>query len=383
MGAERSTFERFDTVVIGAGQAGLSVGYHLRKKRIPYVILESNLRIGDTWRKRWDSLRLFTPARFDGLDGMPFPASPNAFPTKDEMADFLEHYAHFHLLPVRTGVTVERLSRNNGTFHLSTSRGEIEASNVVVAMATYQRPRVPAFAADLDPAIVQVHSSEYRNPSQLREGDVLLVGAGNSGAEIAMDVAGSHTTWMSGRDVGHIPFDIGGVLSRMGLARLVLRVLFHRVLTIDTPIGRKARPRVLTEGGPLIRQRPRDLARAGVTRVPRVIGVRDGRPLLADHRVLDVGNVIWCTGFDPGFSWIDIPVHGAHEPVHRRGIVASVPGLYFVGLHFLYAFSSTMIHGVGRDAEHVAKAIAARQPAIAGVTSAVYAPGTAWQTGRS
>ena len=364
MAPERATFERFNTVVIGGGQAGLSVGYHLRKRRVPFVILESHLRIGDSWRRRWRSLRLFTPARFNGLDGMPFPAAPHYFPTKDEMGDYLESYARRFSLPVRTGITVERLTRSGTGFLLSTTAGMIEASNVVVAMATYQKPRVPAFAAELDPDIVQMHSSEYQDPSSLRPGSVLLVGAGNSGAEIAMEVARTHRTWMAGRDVGHVPFDIGGFLARLFLARFVLRFLFHRVLTTGTPVGRMARPRVLIEGGPLIRQRPRDLAGAGVMRAPRVVGVRDGRPLLADHQVLDVANVIWCTGFEPGFSWIDMPVHGLHEPLHERGIVKSVPGLYFVGLHFLYAFSSTMIHGVGRDAAFVAKDIATRQLAV-------------------
>lgn len=381
MASERATFERFNTVVIGGGQAGLSVGYHLRKHRIPFVILESHLRIGDSWRHRWRSLRLFTPARFNGLDGMPFPAAPHYFPTKDEMGDYLESYARRFSLPVRTGVTVERLSRAGTGFLIATSAGTIEASNVVVAMATYQKPRVPAFATELDPAIVQMHSSEYQDPSALRPGSVLLVGAGNSGAEIAMEVARTHRTWMAGRDVGHVPFDIGGLPARLFLARFVLRFVFHRVLTTSTPAGRMARPRVLIEGGPLIRQRPRDLSGAGVMRAPRVVGVHDGRPLLADHQVLDVANVIWCTGFEPGFSWIDMPVHGLHEPLHERGIVKSVPGLYFVGLHFLYAFSSTMIHGVGRDAAFVARDIAARQLAVDTTRAVVQSAGVASGSG--
>lgn len=364
MGPEDGIPERFNTVVIGGGQAGLSVGYHLRRRKVPFVILEANQRIGDSWRKRWDSLRLFTPARFNGLDGMPFPAAPFSFPTKDAMADYLEEYSRRFNLPVRTGVRVDRLIRSEGRYLLSTTAGPIEALNVIVAMASYQRPRLPAFAAELSPDILSIHSSEYRNPSDLREGGVLLVGAGNSGAEIAVEVAKTHQTWMAGRDVGHLPFAIDGLAARLFLARLVLRVVFHRIVTTDTPIGRKARSKVLSEGGPLIRQRPRDLVRMGVVRVPRVIGVRDGKPLLADHRVLDVANVIWCTGYEPGFSWIKIPVHGRIEPLHHRGIVDAVPGLFFVGLHFQFALSSTMIHGVGRDAEFVAAAVQGRQPAV-------------------
>ena len=351
--------ERIHTVIIGAGQAGLSVGYHLARRGVPFVILEANQRIGDTWRKRWDSLRLFTPARFDGLEGMPFPAPPFSFPTKDEMANYLEAYAARFHLPVQTGVRVERLSREAGRFLVVAGDLRIEAEHVVVAMASFQEPRVPAFARELDPGIVQFHSREYRNPSQLREGGVLIVGAGNSGSEIALELARrGHPTWMSGRDTGHVPFRIDGRAARLGLSRLVLRGIFHRVLTTDTPIGRKARPKIVSQGGPLIRVKPKDLAAAGVQRVPRTAGARDGRPVLEDGRVLDVANVIWCTGFHPGLSWVDLRVFDGHgEPVHERGIVAREPGLNFVGLHFLYAMSSTMIHGVSRDAEHIVKAI--------------------------
>jgi len=336
------------------------VGYHLMRRGIPFVILEANERIGDTWRKRWDSLRLFTPAKFDGLDGMRFPASGNDFPTKNEMGDFLESYARHFTLPVRTGVRVNGLSRQGDRFLVTAGDQRFLADNVVVAMATYQEPKVPAFASQLDPSIVQLHSFEYRRLSQLKPGSVLLVGAGNSGSEIALETArNGHPTWMSGRDTGHIPFRIDGLLARLIMVRLVLRGVFHRVLTVATPIGRKVRPKVLAGGGPLIRVKPKDLAAAGVVRVSRTTGVKDGLPLLEEGRVLDVTNVIWCTGFHPGFSWIKLPVHGDIEPKHQRGIVPSEPGLYFVGLHFLYALSSTMIHGVGRDAERVVREIAA------------------------
>ena len=354
--------ERIHTVIIGGGQSGLSVGYHLARRGLPFVILDANARVGDSWRHRWDSLRLFTPARFNGLDGRPFPAAPDVFPTKDEMADYLESYTAQFSLPVRTRTRVTKLSKRDGTFIVDTDSGSIAADQVVVAMATYQAPKIPAFARDLDPAIVQIHSREYRNPGQLREGGVLLVGAGNSGAEIAIEVARTHRTWMSGRDVGEVPFRISSWVGRHLLAPFVLRVLFHRILTVNTPLGRKARPGVLSRGGPLIRTRQSNLRAAGVERVGRVTGVADGRPVLADGRVMnDVANVIWCTGYHAGFDWIDLPVLDEHgEPRHESGLVPSEPGLYFVGLHFLYAFSSTMIHGVGRDASRVVDAIVRR-----------------------
>ncbi len=352
--------ERFETVIIGGGQAGLSVGYHLAGHGRPFVILDANDRIGDAWRRRWDSLRLFTPARFDGLAGMPFPAPAHAFQTKDDMTDYLEAYAERFQLPVRTGVRVDGLSRNGSGFVLASGDRRFEAKHVVVAMSNYQRPQVPAFAQELGPDVVQLHSSDYRGPSQLRDGGVLIVGAGNSGSEIALEAARDHHTWMSGRDTGHVPFRIEGLAGRLLLVRLVLRFAFHRVLTVKTPMGRRMRPKVLAQGGPLVRVKPRDLAAAGVERVPRTVGVRDGRPVLEDGTVLDVANVVWCTGFHPGFAWIDLPVLGEEEPMHERGIVPSEPGLYFVGLEFLYAMSSTMIHGVGRDAERVVAAITSR-----------------------
>lgn len=356
-----SSGERFDVVVVGGGQAGLSVGYYLRQSGLSFVILDAGERIGDSWRKRWDSLRLFTPARYDGLAGMPFPAPRFAFPTKDEMAAYLEAYAARFALPVRSGVRVDRISRETDRYVVSAGDRTIEANHVVIAMASYQQPRVPPFARDLAPGIVQIHSRDYRNPSQLSQGGVLIAGAGNSGAEIALDVAKQHETWVSGRSTGEVPFRIDGAAARRFLVPLVLRFLFHRVLTVDTPMGRKARPRVLSRGGPLIRTKARDLEAAGVRRVPRVAGVEGGKPRLEDGRILDVANVIWCTGFHPGFSWIDLPVFGENgEPVHERGIAATEPGLYFVGLHFLYAFSSTMVHGVGRDAKRVAAAITKR-----------------------
>jgi putative flavoprotein involved in K+ transport len=359
--------ERIQTVVIGAGQAGLSVGYYLARRGTPFVILDAHQRVGDSWRKRWDSLRLFTAARFDGLVGMPFPASRYTFPTKNEMGDYLAAYAERFQLPVRTGVKVEKLSREGSRYIVSAGEQRFEAEHVVIAMATYQEPRVPAFARDLDPRIVQFHSVEYRNPSQLKEGGVLIVGVGNSGAEIALELArAGHQIWLSGRDTGHVPFRIDGP-ARYLVFPFLLRVVFHRLLTVRTPIGRKIRTKMLTQGGPLIRVKPKDLADVGVQRVPRVEGVENGRPVLTDGRGLDVANVIWCTGFRPDYSWVDLPLEyeGAY-PKQYRGAVEGFPGLYCLGMLFLHAFTSMLVLGAGREAKWVVEHIAARakeQPA--------------------
>ena len=358
------TPEHVQTVVLGGGQAGLAVGYHLAQEDLPFVILDANERIGDSWRKRWDSLRLFTPARYNALPGMPFPGGNHSFSTKDEVADYLETYAARFELPVRTGVRVHRLSRNGSRFVVEADARLFASENVVVAMASHQVPRVPPFAHELDSRIVQLHSGEYRNASHLQEGPVLVVGAGNSGAEIAIEVVKEHPTWLAGKESGHVPFRIESAPARFVFLPLMFRFIGHRVLTVRTPLGRRMRPKLLSHGAPLVRVKPKDIAAAGIHRVPRVVGVQAGLPLLEDNRVLETANVIWCTGFRPDFSWIDLPVFGEEddpiEPIHHRGIVADEPGLYFVGLFFLYAMSSGFLPGVGRDAEHIVKDIASR-----------------------
>jgi putative flavoprotein involved in K+ transport len=349
--------ERFETVIIGGGQAGLATGYHLKKRDRPFVILDAHERIGDAWRTRWDSLRLFTPARYDGLPGWPFPASAWSFPTKDEMANYLEAYAERFDLPVRTGVAVDTLSRQGDRYIVSSGAHRFEAEQVVVASGAHHVPKIPSFAAELDPDIVQLHSKEYRGPHQLRDGDVLLVGAGNSGAEIGAEVSRTHRTWLSGPNTGQIPVRHGSFPARFGFR--VFRFVMHHVMTKGTPIGRRVGPKFLAGGDPLVRVRGKDLAAAGVERVPRVVAVRDGLPVLEDDRILDVANVIWCTGFRSDFGWIDLPVFGENgQPVHDRGVVASEPGLYFVGLVFLYSLSSDVLPSRMRDAKYIAKHIA-------------------------
>ena len=272
--------EQIDTVVVGGGQAGLSVGYHLARRGIDFVILDENEQIGGNWRNAWDSMRLFTPARYNGLPGMAFPLAPNAFATRDEMGAYLRAYADRFELPVRNGVSVDGLhaAANGRSRYIITANGHrFEARSVVVATGPQHLPLVPDFAREIDPKVTQLHSSQYRNPSQLQPGPVLVVGASHSGPDIALEVATEHPTTLSGPYRGEIPFDIEG-----RPARVIIRGLWfvaNHVLTVNTPLGRKVRPEVRAHGGPLIRVKARHLEGADVEHVAaKVTGVREGLP---------------------------------------------------------------------------------------------------------
>lgn len=357
--------QHIETIVVGGGQAGLSVGYHLRKKGRTFLILDDRARTGDNWRRHWDSLRLYSPARYDGLPGMRFPGSRRAFPTKDQVADYLETYATTFDLPVEHGVRVKSLTSGNGAggYLLDCGDRTFTADAVVVATGTFgTRAYVPPFSTELDPAITQLHSVDYQRPDQLPPGPVLVVGASHSGADIAFEAARDHHTILCGHSNGEIPVPLESRRARVAFP--VLWFLARRVFTLRTPIGRKMRPEIRTHGGPLLRVQADDLAAAGVERITeRVTGVRDGKPVLDGSRVLDVATVVWCTGFRQDFGWIRLPVPVLGDdgwPLEERGVVASSPGLYFTGLAFQSAFSSMLVGGAGTDAEHVVRHLTAR-----------------------
>ncbi len=357
--------QHIETLIIGAGQAGLATAYHLRRLGHSCVIVDRNERVGDNWRAQWDTLRLYTPARYDGLPGLAFPAPAWSYPGKDDVADFLEKYAINFDLPVRMSTSVRRLAaRPEGGFSADIGDGEITCDNVVVATGSFGRtPKVPSYAADLDPRIAQLHSSEYRRPDQVGQGPVLVVGASHSGCDIAYELAEHLPTTLVGPDRGQIgvPWDS----KRIRLGFPVLTFAWKHVLTRRTPIGRKEMEEVRHHGGPMLRVKRADLERRGVVRhTSRLAGARDGRPVLDDGTVVDAATVVWCTGFRQAFDWIDFPIFGEDGfPEEYRGVVESVPGLYFCGLSFQFAFSSMVMVGVGRDAEYVACQIADRRKA--------------------
>jgi putative flavoprotein involved in K+ transport len=355
--------ERVETLIIGAGQAGLAAAYHLKKRGMPFLVLDADKRIGDHWRERWDSLRLYSPARSDNLPGKRFPAPSSSYPSGRQMGDYLESYAAWFELPVRSGIRVEGLRRagdGREGYVVTAGDRQFEADQVVIATGSFQVPFIPELASELDPAIRQLHSSEYRSPDQLQDGPVLVVGLSHSGADIAFETAQTHHTFLSGKAHGQLPFGVESRRARLGWP--VVAFLANHLLTIRTPIGRAMRPEVRKGGGPLLRFRKPDLDRAGVERHDaKTVEARDGKPMLADGQVLDVANVIWCTGYRRDYSWIDVPVVGDDGwPIEERGVVPMAPGLYFLGLLFQYAFTSMLVAGAGRDAKYVVDRIAER-----------------------
>ena len=339
--------ERFETIVVGAGQAGLAVGYHLAERDADFVILDRAERLGESWRERWDSLRLFTPAAYDGLPGMPFPAPSHHLPDKDEVADYLTRYAERFDLPVRLRTPVRSLTHDGDRFVLRSDDRTFEADNVVVATGPFQRPKIPEIARRLSPQIRQLHSSEYRNPFAIPDGPVLVVGAGNSGAQIALELALVRKVWLAGKSTGSVPRRFAG----RDIFDWIWPVLTRA--TLDTRLGRRLRDRVSGSGDRLIGIRERDLKDAGVARVGRVTGERDGLPE-CETTVLDPAVIIWCTGFDSDYSWLDVPLDAHGRPFHDRGVVRNVPGLYLLGLRLQHRVTSSLIGGVREDAAFIA-----------------------------
>jgi putative flavoprotein involved in K+ transport len=266
-------------------------------------------------------------------------------PSKDELADYLEKYAEKFKLPVRLGEKVNRLYRTQSGFEITTDKGTLKCDKVIVATGTNPLPRIPEFAKDLDASVYQIHSSQYINPDSLPSGNVLVVGAGTSGVEIAIELAGSRHTLISGHPTFHIPDRV------FRYAGKLYWWFISNILTVSTPIGRKAKESVIKGGGPLINVSVKDLIEAGVEQVPRVAGVDSGQPKLEDGRVVNISSIVWATGFKPDFSWID------GWPVTKRGVSTEVKGMYFIGMLFQYSLTSGLVGGVGRDAAFIAEHI--------------------------
>ncbi|HYX10186.1 MAG TPA: NAD(P)/FAD-dependent oxidoreductase [Bacteroidales bacterium] len=336
------------TVVIGAGQSGLAVAYYLKKNNEEFVLLDSRENVGNSWRERWDSLRLFTPSQYDGLPGFKYPAARGTLPAKEEIADYLSRYAKKFSLPIELNTKVLELNNTEDDYEIITSKGKIYANNVVVATGTNPSPYIPSFASELNENIVQIHSSKYKNPHSFPASNTLVVGAGTSGVEIAVELSKTRPTMLSGKPTPHIPDFIFRYFGRL------YWLFAYYVLTVKTPIGRKVKSIVTTSGGPLISVSMNEVKEAKVEQLPRLKGVENGLPLLENGHIVSVSSIIWATGFKPDFSWIKFDVTGENGwPKTNRGIAEEFEGLYFAGMIFQFGLTSGLVGGVGRDAAFV------------------------------
>ncbi|MGY1606865.1 MULTISPECIES: flavin-containing monooxygenase [unclassified Geodermatophilus] len=361
--------EPFDVVVVGGGQAGLAAAWHLRERGLRFLVLEAAPELGHTWHTRWDSLRLFTPAEHDALPGLPFPAPAGSYPGKEAVADYLRDYAAAFDLPVQLDARVTRLERTDGGFRLATANRTYDARQVVVATGPFQTPFVPPLAAGLDASVTQLHSSGYRSPAALPEGPVLVVGGGNSGFQIAEELAGTRAVELS----------VGSAYPALP-QRLLDRDLFWwltRLRLMRVTAGSRLGRRMQTRGEFLIGSSRRGLQRAGVQFRPRLVGAAGRTVRFADGASNEVAVVVWATGYRPDHSWIDIPdVLRDGRVAHRRG-VTEVPGLYFLGLSWQHTRGSALLGFVADDAAHVVDAAArssASAPGPRGAPDAEAAP---------
>jgi putative flavoprotein involved in K+ transport len=342
--------DHLDVLVIGAGQAGLAVAAELSRRGARFLVVDAATEIGHTWRSRWDSLRLFTPAQYDGLPGMAFPAAADSYPTKDEVADYLAAYASRFRLPVLLDCAVTRLEQQDGRFVAHTTQGTLRTLQVVVATGPFQEPAVPAVASGFGPEVTQLHSSSYRNPADLPEGTVLVVGGGNSGLQIAEELApkrdvvlatGAPTLQLPQRFLGR---DLFWWMTAFGLL----------ARTADSRLARRMRAR----GDLVIGTTYRSVARAGVTLRPRLVAASAEGATFEDGTTARPAAVVWATGFRRDYRWIDVPgVVVGGEVVHTRG-VTDVPGLSFIGLPWQHTRGSALLGFVQHDARWLADEIA-------------------------
>ena len=364
-----------EVAIVGGGAAGLIVARRLQERGVHAVILDDHARVGDCWRERYDSLRLFSPRWASSLPGHRLPIGVRATPSRDRMADYLEDYARHFGIAVRLGSRVTKLGREGARFVLDLDTGgrseRLTADVVVVATGAHRRPVRPSFASTVDPKVRQVHSLDYRGPADLLPGPVLVVGAGNSGSDIALEAAAAgHQTWLAGRFPGQTPVRVDSVRGFL-LGGLFLFALRH--LTLRTPIGRAAHRRQAGHGLPLIRNKLVDLDRAGVRRIGRILGTRDGLPVVDDTDALAPETIVWCTGSRPDLSWIDVEgaLDGDAEPRATRGVADDVPGLGFVGFDFQFSAASSTVQGMDRDVRFlIRRLLDARDPAPVDRTAA-------------
>lgn len=343
---------RTDVLIVGGGQAGLAMGFHLQKSGLSFRILDGHSAVGASWRERWGSLRLFTPARYSALPGLAFPAAPEHAPSRDEVAEYLAQYARHVSLPVIGGDAVASLVREDDAFRATTRAGRTyEAAQVVVATGPFQTPWIPPLAAGLSGDVRQLHSAHYRNPSQVPEGEVLVVGGGNSGVQIAEELSRSRPVTLA----------VGARMPRLperALGRSIFWWLERAGLldvTVDSRLGQR-----MSRVDTLIGASPRMLARGGIRIAGRVASAAGDTVRTVDGKAIRPAGVVWATGYRPDHGWIDPALLEPGGRVAQRRGITRIPGLYFLGLPWMHTRGSALIGWVGRDAQHLMQAVSAR-----------------------
>jgi len=341
---------KWGTIVIGGSQSGLAIGYYLKKAGEDFLILDASQNVGQTWSNRWDSLKLFSPPSFNKLPGWSFPLTKGGPDTKDEMAQYLGQYAKKFDLPVRNSTRVMSVSKSGSDFTIKTANGDLTTHRVIIATGAHHFQHIPSFATDLSRDIFQVHSDDYRCPGSLPPGDVLVVGSAISGMQIALETARSRKTLIAGQPTFLIPRGLSQISEKLDWW------LLQNIVTIKTPMGRKARPRFI-KGGVVFHYLDQEMKRSDIGHVKRITGTKDGLPMQENGQTITTPNIIWCTGHRPDFSWIkDCVRDEAGWPVTERG-VSSLDGLFFLGMPFQYGLTSSLIAGIGRDAEFISNKV--------------------------
>lgn len=344
----------YETVIIGAGQAGLAIGYYLKRLNQSFFLLDRNQNVGDEWRKRYDSLRLFTPRMYSALPGLPLEGDPHGFPVKDEIARYLKRYAELFELPIQRQTDVKIVRKTKDRFYIQTDNQSYEAENIIVASGPFMKPCMPDFSQNLSADILQLHSSQYKNSADLKEGNVLVVGGGNSGAQIAVELANEKETYLSiSKKLRFLPLKIGSKSFFWWLDKTGI---------LNAPRDSWVAKKIRSSGDPIFGSELKNaLASGTVIRKSRTVGGSGIAIQFQDHTALDVQNIIWSTGFVSDYRWLEIEgvLNCEGRPIHQRG-VTQIDGLYFLGLPWQYRRGSALLQGVGEDARYIAEHIQKR-----------------------
>lgn len=339
----------YNTIVIGAGQAGLSIGYYLKQNSDNFIILEKGEEIGESWRSRYDSLVLFTPRMYNSLPGLIFEGESQGFPTKIEVANYLKKYATTFNLPIEFETEIVKVSKSKNVFYVETNQGLYKSKNLIIATGAFQYPKTPLFSKELSEEIYQIHSSQYKKPSQLKEGNVLIVGGGNSGAQIAVELSKERETYLAiSKKISYLPLSILNKsifwwFDKLGILKA----------SSTSFLGR----RIQKKGDPIFGfELMEAIKRKEVIIKSKVIAGKHNQITFEDLSTLNVNNIIWATGFESKYPWLEIEevFNEKGNIIHFRG-VSNIKGLYFIGLPWQHRRGSALMQGVGFDAEFIAQ----------------------------